>query len=673
MLNPTRRAQRGLSIVEMMVGVAIGLFVVAGAAMLLATQLSDNRRLLLETQVQQDLRATADIIVRELRRAGRWGRARDGVWAGGGAPVVNPYSAVEPVAGGGAFADGEEASTVEIAYSSVDLEADEDGAVADAERRGFRLDNGVIQTQLGAGNWQALTDGNTLRVTSFTVRMNRQPVALACAKPCPVGAVACPPQLEVRDMQVDITGQAAHDPSVQRSVRSNVRLRNDTAQRRLPGMNTMRAPRSHPMRAQRGLAALIVVMLLFFIISMVAAYASRNLIFEQKTSANQYRAVQAFEAAEAGIEWATAMLNGGRIDAACLPSDNVANDTFRKRYLILDLDDPLVAAAAAVGRYRAATWVNAGATEPLRPSCVRSAAGWVCSCPTAAAPVLADPGLDGNFPAFRVRFLEVGQPGLVRVISTGCTRLDDACLNGGQGSAGEAASTVSVVLALSSALASPPSAALTVRGALDVGAAAIRLVNTDPNTNGLTAAAGGVITMPAAVLSSAPGSPAELSWLSEDPTLASLDAAHMFTDVFRLSAATYRLQPAARRITDCAAACKDKLADAVQSFPGQVLWVDGDLTIEADVVLGSAAEPVLIVASGNVVFAAADIRIFGLIYSQAADWNNAGSALVQGAAIAEGNFVGNGTPAFQYDADILKRLRLSSGSMVLVPGSWRDF
>ncbi|MBL0296208.1 MAG: hypothetical protein IPQ21_03185 [Betaproteobacteria bacterium] len=53
-----------------MVGITVGLFIVAAAAMLVTTQLGDNRRLLLETQVQQDLRATADIITRELRRAG---------------------------------------------------------------------------------------------------------------------------------------------------------------------------------------------------------------------------------------------------------------------------------------------------------------------------------------------------------------------------------------------------------------------------------------------------------------------------------------------------------------------------------------------------------------------------------------------------------------------------
>ena len=75
----------------------------------------------------------------------------------------------------------------------------------------------------------------------------------------------------------------------------------------------MRQHASHA-TPQRGAAALVVVMMLFFIMSLVAAYASRNLIFEQRTSANNYRSTQAFEAAEAGLEWAIAMLNGGRID-----------------------------------------------------------------------------------------------------------------------------------------------------------------------------------------------------------------------------------------------------------------------------------------------------------------------------------------------------------------------
>ena len=164
------RRQRGLSIVELMVGVAIGLFVVAAATMLVSTNLSDNRRLMLETQVDQDLRASADIITRELRRAGHWAKARDGVWFADNVAAVrdNPYTLIGK-ADGTAFADGDASSTVLMSYSRSGDEADETGVIEAAEQLGFRLDNGVIQTRLGDAGWQALTDGNTLKVTEFTL------------------------------------------------------------------------------------------------------------------------------------------------------------------------------------------------------------------------------------------------------------------------------------------------------------------------------------------------------------------------------------------------------------------------------------------------------------------------------------------------------------------------
>ncbi|HRH87955.1 MAG TPA: prepilin-type N-terminal cleavage/methylation domain-containing protein [Rubrivivax sp.] len=223
-----RRRPRGLSIVELMVGIAIGLFVVAAASMLVSTQLSDNRRLTLETQVQQDLRATADIITRELRRAGHWGTARQSV----GAPAnINPYVAVAKAEDGSAFADRDVSSVVLLSYSRSGNEADENGAIDSAERLGFRLSNGVVQTQLGKnpmepGNWQALTDANTLNVTALDFTMRVQPIRLECAKPCP-GPGDCRPILEVRNLEVRIRGEAAHDSSVRRSLQSNVRLRND--------------------------------------------------------------------------------------------------------------------------------------------------------------------------------------------------------------------------------------------------------------------------------------------------------------------------------------------------------------------------------------------------------------------------------------------------------------
>ena len=76
MLNTRRhRGQRGLSIVELLIGLAIGLFIVGGAIKLFVDNLTNNRRLLLETRVNQDLRAAADLIARDLRRAGYWRNA----------------------------------------------------------------------------------------------------------------------------------------------------------------------------------------------------------------------------------------------------------------------------------------------------------------------------------------------------------------------------------------------------------------------------------------------------------------------------------------------------------------------------------------------------------------------------------------------------------------------
>lgn len=214
------RRQRGLSLVELMVGVAIGLFVVAGATMLVANQLGDNRRLLLETQIQQDLRAAADIVARDIRRSGYWGAAQSGVWYVGSPGVTaNPYNAVTPTVSGAA------ASAVTFDYSR-DPAGAENNAVDATEQSGFQLNNGVIQMRVG-GNWQPLTDNRTLRITNFQVTMTARPITLSCFLPCGGGGLPSCPTQTLREMEVLINGQAVTDPAIVRSVRSNVRLRND--------------------------------------------------------------------------------------------------------------------------------------------------------------------------------------------------------------------------------------------------------------------------------------------------------------------------------------------------------------------------------------------------------------------------------------------------------------
>ena len=204
--------RRGLSLVELMVGIAIGLFIVASASLVVSTQLSDNRRLLLEVQVQQDLRATAEIITREIRRSGGRDNGAIGVWQQGVGVTPNPFSAITQANG---------LSEVRFDY--------ERGT--NIPTLGFRLDpvRPVVQSFIGAG-WQDLTDGNTLRVTAFRV----EPVApvvsiIPCSRSCSADPLdtSCWPRFSTRSYILEITGQAASDANVRRSIRSEVRVRND--------------------------------------------------------------------------------------------------------------------------------------------------------------------------------------------------------------------------------------------------------------------------------------------------------------------------------------------------------------------------------------------------------------------------------------------------------------
>jgi len=211
-----RCRQTGLSMVELMVGVAIGLFVVAGATLAVSNQLGDNRRLMLETQIQQDLRSAADVIARDIRRSGYWASAQSGVWhAGAVAVVTNPYTALTPASG--------VASEVRFGYSRG---AVENNLLDPNDEAGFRLVDSAVQMRTG-GQWQALTDSTTLKVTDFRVTLNSLAVALSCLNECPGGGVACWPKQTVREIEVFIDGTAVHDPSLRRNARSNVRLRND--------------------------------------------------------------------------------------------------------------------------------------------------------------------------------------------------------------------------------------------------------------------------------------------------------------------------------------------------------------------------------------------------------------------------------------------------------------
>jgi len=452
---------------------------------------------------------------------------------------------------------------------------------------------------------------------------------------------------------------------------------------------------------QRGAATLIVVMVLFFIMSLVAAYTSRNLIFEQRTSVNQYRAMQAHEAAEAGIEWALAQLNGGRINGSCLEAGVTNADTsFRQRYLAINTNPPPDANSGMVTRLDQLP-PPGNPAEPRRAGCVWSGTGWVCSCPSNGNPALVVPAGTGIFPAFWVSFSTVGvsRPGVVQIISNGCTRVDAACLaSAANATTVEGRALVTALVALKGAVATPPAAALTVFGQVDRGAAigTLSAYNTDVDRGGITIHASGTVgpLNNTVTLGSVPGTPGSASVIRDDPSLgrwltglmpADLTAAGrvpldlVFASTFGVWPNTYRLQPGAVRLTCPAGGCRAAVANAVALNPDRVIWVDGDLTLESAGVIGSlpnpavtsVAGPAVIVATGGLIVPVAGVRVFGLIYTRSGNWS--GSGEIQGAAIVEGNLAATAAQTIVFNGDVLDTLRLRAGSFVRVPGGWKDF
>ena len=144
----------------------------------------------------------------------------------------------------------------------------------------------------------------------------------------------------------------------------------------------------------------------------LALAAHRSLLVEQRSTSHQVRAAQAFEAAEAGLEWAIAQLNRPQpIDDRCLPTDRPDDRSFRERFV------PTESSSEAL---MPTTWRDGVRDIALAPTCVRSDGAWQCSCPSNGLPSLTVAAADSTAaPAFSVQFTAGPTPATVRLSSVG--------------------------------------------------------------------------------------------------------------------------------------------------------------------------------------------------------------------------------------------------------------
>ncbi len=423
-----------------------------------------------------------------------------------------------------------------------------------------------------------------------------------------------------------------------------------------------------PVKPSAGAGSLMVIMLLLIATTLGVLYLNRTLIFEQRTSANLLRATQAQEAAEAGIEWATGMLNAPYdIDGTCsfLTTTNVS---FRKKYVMTMWNDATTPSSTIVA-------------SDARPGCRTVGATTTCDCPaanTATAPTIAGIGT-----SFSLRFEAVGADSeAVKVTSWGC-----AATNGGQvcntsnTAAADANARIEVVLKLKPVLRAAPSSPLTCGTSCTIGGS-YNVANTDLPTNGTLVNACTTITTANGVsLTTLPGQPTANALIANDASLCALSStdatcsnSNMFKAYFGSTIEQYRRLPTTKIIScGSTADCKSKV-DTAYADGWRSYYFDTDLHLSGNSTLGSAADPVTLVTphaidiNGNWV-------IYGLVFSNSATWNDlgTGSAILEGAQISCAGYSNNGNGTANYNAQALLNARRFSALMVRVPGSWKDF
>ena len=418
-----------------------------------------------------------------------------------------------------------------------------------------------------------------------------------------------------------------------------------------------------PRPAQRGAATLFVTALLCLAALLVVAYASRDGVVEERAAANRLRSAQAFEAADAGLDWALAMLNAnGRIGTDCRPTGAAGATSARERWLRFE---------GAESRVVPAEWSAGGVSTALHAACVRRDEDWSCSCPADGPTSLPAPAGDGTATAFDVSFAAGPRPGIVRAVVLGCTQHDAACA-APSGAAHDAAARVEASFALLPALRSAPAAALTVRGDFDAGLAAPGFDHADAASGSLGLHAGGNVTGPLIRFGVAPGSSLGGTLVATDANLAALEGGRLFARYFGMAPAAWARQPAAAHV-DCASRCSAALAEAVAAG-ARMLVVDGDAALTGPATLGSPSAPIALAVSGACRIEGA-LALHGVLHCGSMRWNGAAApaAFVRGAVVVAGDYSGDGAPDFIHDAAVLAQLQARTGSFVRINGSWKDF
>jgi hypothetical protein len=393
---------------------------------------------------------------------------------------------------------------------------------------------------------------------------------------------------------------------------------------------------------QTGIVTLAMTLILLVLITMIAAYTGRTVLFEQRISGNDFRARQAFEAAESGLRVAISYLSS--VGGADKDDDGVID-------LIFDTD------ADGIGDTSTASFADGSSVTVT---------------------------LGGAFPSFTIQSVGVSDDRTATRTVRAIGSTADALPNG----PGNPLTARGTVVIDGSATVYNPEGNSTIWSGSDV----------DLGSNNATATEIADPTDPAypecmdtsmscGTVQSSNRVSIGVDVVEYDSSLANLSSQQTFQNFFGMSMENYR---ESRVSLDIPAADANNLVTdtppGVDGATGEVIWIEGDASFDSVTVgcaidlpfMGSPfcpaadTDPSIVIVNGDLVGSAAP-NVTGLLYV-VGNFELNGSAQVAGALVVGGaldNGAGGSLDVW-YNSDVLGATR-DNAPVAGAPGSWHDW
>lgn len=207
--------QQGISLIELLIGMAVGLIILAGISTLIVNNLAANRTAINSARLNQQLRSAMDLIVREVRRANYDPSIMSQIGVNTGISIANNVSLDQC----------SESSCKQLNYAY----RVQTGALVP---KIITLSDGVISLEAGGDSPQPLTDPKTVAVDALEFCYVNA-VTGECSASLPNSNILPPPaggssHTEILLIKISIAGHLQSDLTVTSNFVQTVRVRNDS-------------------------------------------------------------------------------------------------------------------------------------------------------------------------------------------------------------------------------------------------------------------------------------------------------------------------------------------------------------------------------------------------------------------------------------------------------------